>query len=42
MTSEIPEKKYMPEVSAKEIKELKKSIQAASEKVIADNIARMK
>lgn len=42
MTSEIPEKKYVPEVSAKEIKELKKSIQAASEKVIADNIARMK
>ena len=32
----------MPEMSAKEIQELKKTIQKASENVIADNIARMK
>lgn len=42
MLSDIKEKKYMPEVSAKEIQELKKTIVNASQKEIADNIARMK
>jgi benzoyl-CoA reductase/2-hydroxyglutaryl-CoA dehydratase subunit BcrC/BadD/HgdB len=42
MKSKIVEKKYMPEMPQKEIAELKNSIQANSEKIIADNIARMK
>ncbi len=42
MTSEIVEKRYMPEVSRREIDELKATMKAASEKVIADNIQRMK
>ena len=36
------EKKYAPEISQKEIDELRESIKAASQKVMADNIARMK
>ena len=35
-------KKYMPEVSRKEIEELKTTMKAASLKVMADNIERMK
>jgi benzoyl-CoA reductase/2-hydroxyglutaryl-CoA dehydratase subunit BcrC/BadD/HgdB len=42
MTNETVEKKYMPEVSRKEIDELKNTMKAASLKVIADNIERMK
>ena len=36
------EKKYMPEISQKEIEELRNSIKTSSQKVIAENIARMK
>jgi len=36
------ERKYVPEISQKEIDELRESIKAASQKVMADNIARMK
>ena len=42
MTNETTLKKYMPEVSRKEIDELKNTMKAASLKVIADNIERMK
>ncbi|HLN89240.1 MAG TPA: 2-hydroxyacyl-CoA dehydratase family protein [Candidatus Binatia bacterium] len=42
MTSETVEKRYMPEVSRREIDELKNTVKAASQKVIADNIERMK
>ncbi|MCW4030203.1 MAG: 2-hydroxyacyl-CoA dehydratase family protein [Candidatus Bathyarchaeota archaeon] len=42
MNTKTPERKYLPEVSPKEIEELKKNITAASKKIIADNIARMK
>src|SRR4030042_6384298 len=35
-------KKYMPEVTRKEIDELKTTMKAASQKVIAENIERMK
>ena len=42
MSSEKTERKYMPEVSAKEIQELRNTIQRNSQTVIADNIARMK
>jgi benzoyl-CoA reductase/2-hydroxyglutaryl-CoA dehydratase subunit BcrC/BadD/HgdB len=42
MKSETAEKKYMPEVSRKEIDELKATVKAASQKIMADNIARMK
>jgi len=42
MKSQSAEKKYMPELPAKESEELKNSAQAISLKVIADNIARMK
>ena len=40
--SETTEKKYMPEVSRKEIDELKNTMKAASQKIMADNIERMK
>ena len=36
------EKKYTPEISQKEIEELRSSAESASKKVIADNIERMK
>ena len=36
------ERKYAPEISQKEIDELRESIKAASQKVMAENIARMK
>ena len=42
MTTEKIEKKYAPEISAKETEELKNSIKAASEKTISENIERMK
>ncbi len=42
MTNETTQKRYMPEVSRKEIDELKNTMKAASQKVIADNIERMK
>ena len=42
MKSETVEKKYMPEVSRKEIDELKATVKAASQKIMADNITRMK
>ncbi len=42
MKTETEEKKYVPEISQREIEELRKSAEAMSEKVIADNIARMK
>ncbi len=40
--NETVEKRYMPEVSRKEIDELKNTMKAASQKVMADNIERMK
>ena len=36
------EKKYIPEIPQKEIDELRNSAKAMSDKVIAENIARMK
>ena len=42
MAKETAEKRYMPEVSRREIDELKNTVKAASQKVIADNIERMK
>jgi benzoyl-CoA reductase/2-hydroxyglutaryl-CoA dehydratase subunit BcrC/BadD/HgdB len=40
--NETVAKKYMPEVSRKEIEELKTTVKAASLKIMADNIERMK
>jgi benzoyl-CoA reductase/2-hydroxyglutaryl-CoA dehydratase subunit BcrC/BadD/HgdB len=42
MTNEPVGKRYMPEVSRKEIEELKNTMKAASQKVMAENIERMK
>jgi benzoyl-CoA reductase/2-hydroxyglutaryl-CoA dehydratase subunit BcrC/BadD/HgdB len=42
MKSEKTEKKYTPEMSTKEIVELRNSIKAASQKIMAENIERMK
>ncbi|MGA3291407.1 MAG: hypothetical protein ABSD42_14355, partial [Candidatus Bathyarchaeia archaeon] len=42
MKSEKGEKKYTPEISRKEIDELRNSIQTASQKIMAENIERMK
>jgi benzoyl-CoA reductase/2-hydroxyglutaryl-CoA dehydratase subunit BcrC/BadD/HgdB len=42
MKNEKVEKKYIPEIPAKEIDELKSTIQASSEKIMAENIERMK
>jgi benzoyl-CoA reductase/2-hydroxyglutaryl-CoA dehydratase subunit BcrC/BadD/HgdB len=42
MKCEKIEKKYAPEISAKEMAELKNTIQTASEKIIAENIEHMK
>src|SRR5208283_4029798 len=42
MTTENIEKKYTPEISAKEKEELRNTIKTASQKVIAENIERMK
>ena len=42
MNNQKIEKRYMPEVSKKEIDELRNTVKAASQKIIADNIDRMK
>ncbi|MCJ7559069.1 2-hydroxyacyl-CoA dehydratase family protein [Candidatus Bathyarchaeota archaeon] len=42
MKSQSEEKKYMPEISQKEIDELRNSIKTTSEKIMAENIERMK
>ncbi len=42
MKSQTNERKYMPEVSQKESEELRNTVKAASQKIIADNIERMK
>ena len=42
MNSQTVEKRYLPEVSEKEREELRTTVKAASQKIIADNIARMK
>jgi len=42
MKNQNEEKKYMPEISPKEIEELRNSIKTTSQKVIAENIERMK
>ncbi len=42
MKTENVEKKYMPEISKKEAEEMRNSMKAASEKIMAENIERMK
>jgi benzoyl-CoA reductase/2-hydroxyglutaryl-CoA dehydratase subunit BcrC/BadD/HgdB len=42
MNNQKIEKRYMPEVSKKEIDELRNTVKAASQKIISDNIDRMK
>jgi benzoyl-CoA reductase/2-hydroxyglutaryl-CoA dehydratase subunit BcrC/BadD/HgdB len=42
MKSQSAEKKYMPDISQKEIEELRKNIEATSKKVIVENIEKMK
>ncbi len=42
MKSQNEEKKYMPEISEKEIEELRKTIEATSRKIVAENIEKMK
>ncbi len=42
MKNKSVENKYLPEVPRKEIDELKNTVKTASQKIIADNIARMK
>ena len=42
MTKQKEEKKYMPEMSQKEIEELRSSAQSTSQRVVADNIEKMK
>jgi len=42
MRSPNIEKKYMPEIAQKEIEELRKAIEATSEKIINENIEKMK
>lgn len=42
MKTETTTKKYMPEVSQREIEELRNTIKVASQKIIADNIDHMK
>jgi benzoyl-CoA reductase/2-hydroxyglutaryl-CoA dehydratase subunit BcrC/BadD/HgdB len=42
MKSENVEKKYMPEISKKEAEEMRNSMKTASEKIMAENIERMK
>jgi benzoyl-CoA reductase/2-hydroxyglutaryl-CoA dehydratase subunit BcrC/BadD/HgdB len=42
MKTEKIEKKYMPEIPAKEMEELRNTIKTASQKVMAENIERMK
>ncbi len=42
MKNQSEEKKYMPEISQKEIEELRNTIETTSRKIIAENIERMK
>ena len=42
MKNQSKEKRYMPEIPQKEIEELRKSIKTSSQRVIAENIERMK
>jgi benzoyl-CoA reductase/2-hydroxyglutaryl-CoA dehydratase subunit BcrC/BadD/HgdB len=42
MKSQSEEKKYMPEISPKEIEELKNSIRTSSQRIVNENIERMK
>ena len=42
MKTENVENKYMPEISKKEADEMRNSMKAASEKIMAENIERMK
>ena len=42
MKSESAEKKYMPDISQKETEELRNAIEATSQKIIGDNLKRMK
>jgi benzoyl-CoA reductase/2-hydroxyglutaryl-CoA dehydratase subunit BcrC/BadD/HgdB len=42
MTNQSKEKKYVPEIPQKEIEELKNSIKTSSQRIIAENIERMK
>ncbi len=42
MKNEKIEKKYTPEIPQKEIEELKNTIKLSSEKIMAENIERMK
>ena len=42
MPEKTEEKKYMPELPQKEVEELRNTITAASQRIIAENIARMK
>ncbi len=42
MKNQPTERRYMPEVSRKEIDELKNTVKTASQRIIADNIERMK
>ena len=42
MTEQIKEKKYVPEISEKEIEEMRNTIKATSQRVTSENIERMK
>ena len=42
MNSQGEEKKYMPKILQKEVEELRKTIKATSQKIIAENIEKMK
>ena len=42
MKSQSEEKKYMPELPQKEVEELRKNITATSQRVVAENIEKMK
>jgi benzoyl-CoA reductase/2-hydroxyglutaryl-CoA dehydratase subunit BcrC/BadD/HgdB len=42
MKNQSKEKRYMPEIPQKEIEELRKSIKTSSQRIIAENIERMK
>jgi benzoyl-CoA reductase/2-hydroxyglutaryl-CoA dehydratase subunit BcrC/BadD/HgdB len=42
MKTQSKEKRYMPEIPQKEIEELRKSIKTSSQRIIAENIERMK
>ncbi|MEM2098885.1 MAG: 2-hydroxyacyl-CoA dehydratase family protein [Candidatus Bathyarchaeia archaeon] len=42
MTNQNKERKYLPELSKKEIEELQKTIRTSSQKIITENIERMK